>query len=248
MKKILLCISLLIGGVNLSFSQCTPDSQYADSTWGFWPNLVDGLPPAEVGVFYLQVIDFKIPTNASVIDPLYPYPIVSAVLDSIVGLPSGINSECNLTDCFYGGGDQGCASLSGISSDPSGVYPLTIYLTITVNFFVDIPVAYEITDYSLTLNPAVGVSELSKQKFTVEQNSPNPSRDISKIKYTLPTNTSVEVSLYDLVGKKVKSEKFFAEKGNREYVLNTSNMDAGIYMYSIKAYDKVITKRMNVIK
>ena len=246
MKKLILCSLLYLASVQASFSQCTPNPQYADSTFGFWPDLQAGLPPAVLNIPYLQVIDFVIPTNTSEIIPGFPIPISQAILNNITGLPTGLIWQCNQSDCTYPGGDNGCASLSGTTNDTPGIYPLTISLTVSTGLLGDIP--YEVTDYSLTLNSTIGIDEQSKKIFTVSQNSPNPAKDITKIKYSLPSNTAVEISLYDLVGKKIKSEKFFAEKGDREFLLNTSTMEAGIYMYSIKAYDKVITKRMNIVK
>jgi Secretion system C-terminal sorting domain len=248
MKKLILCLSILIGGINTSFSQCTPNPLYATEDWGFWP-LLDGLPNATIDVLYAQVIDFKLPTNTNVIDPELDFVITSAVLDSVTGLPVGIDWQCNAADCTYDGGEQGCATLSGVTAGPIGVYPLKIYITIITNVFgFPVPLPYTDTTFSLTVDGAIGINEEVKKNFSVLQNSPNPAKDITKIKYALPSNTLVELSVFDLVGKKVKSEKFFAEKGEKEYILNTSAMEAGIYMYSVKAYDKVITKRMNVIK
>ena len=52
-----------------SNAQCTPDPLYADSIYGAWPDTVTNFVSGQVGVAYIQVLDFKLPLDAGDVDP-----------------------------------------------------------------------------------------------------------------------------------------------------------------------------------
>ena len=138
MKKLI----LLFFSINiLAFSsnaQCVPDPLYFDSIYGAWPDTITNFGPGQVGVFYTQILDFKLPTDAGDIDPQYiglGITIDSAVLASVAGLPPGISYACNTSTCSWLGGSQGCAAITGTPTT-TGTYDIVISLDgwITVFF------------------------------------------------------------------------------------------------------------------
>ncbi|RPI19630.1 MAG: T9SS C-terminal target domain-containing protein [Ignavibacteriae bacterium] len=104
---------------------------------------------------------------------------------------------------------------------------------------------------SLVPNPLVGVvhnTELPKD-YKIHQNYPNPFNPTSKIKYEIPKNSYVVMSVFDISGKLVKTlvnEKQNA--GSYEVRFDGSNLSSGTYFYRINADGFVDVKKMILIK
>ena len=64
MKNIII-FTLLLPICSLVHSQCVPDAQYSDSTWGIWPDTAQNFISGNTGVYYEQIVNFKLPTDAS---------------------------------------------------------------------------------------------------------------------------------------------------------------------------------------
>jgi hypothetical protein len=80
-------------------------------------------------------------------------------------------------------------------------------------------------------------------------NYPNPFNPITTIRYELPKNIKVNISVYDILGRKVKElvneEK---EAGRYEIQFNAGNLSSGCYFYRIITKDFVKTMKMMVVK
>ena len=95
----------------------------------------------------------------------------------------------------------------------------------------------------------VGVPE----KFNISQNYPNPFNPVTKIDFDLPFDSKVQISLYDITGRELKSlinEQRTA--GYHTLQFNATDLSSGIYFYRIItksfAKDFVMTKKMAVVK
>src|SRR5690606_16602981 len=90
----------------------------------------DSLPCVERTVFYDQTIQYAFPSSINLGDfiPNLPFPYVliidSVVIDTVYGLPNGINYVSNPVGGKFKGGQKGCALMSGTTTDPAGSYPL----------------------------------------------------------------------------------------------------------------------------
>ena len=62
MKKIVLILTLCFSYV-ISYSQCSPNSLYQDSTYNIWPDTIQNLPHITQGVSYYTKIELKTPTT-----------------------------------------------------------------------------------------------------------------------------------------------------------------------------------------
>ena len=58
MKNLIILNSILFS-VLFSYSQCTPDSIYADSTFGVWPTPTTNFPPGEIGVQNYEIVNLR---------------------------------------------------------------------------------------------------------------------------------------------------------------------------------------------
>ncbi len=85
--------------------------------------------------------------------------------------------------------------------------------------------------------------------FSVEQNYPNPFNPITSIKYSIPKDGKVNIKLYDMLGRDVK-ELFEGriEAGVHNLEVNCSDLASGIYIYSIQYDNKLISKKMILLK
>jgi hypothetical protein len=175
MKKLLLVVSIVTTALSSAYSQsCTPGANYADSTFGAWPDTIQNFPPAETGVLYTTDLNFKVPTDAGDVDPaLAGSTIESFTVDAVTGLPSGFSYSCNVATCEYLGGENGCAQITGTCGTP-GVYNITIEVTgviIVFGFPVDAP--YTFTGYKIVVGTA-GTIEAIINPIGVY---PNPASD-----------------------------------------------------------------------
>ena len=87
--------------------------------------------------------------------------------------------------------------------------------------------------------------ELSDDAIVLDQNAPNPFSDQTNIHYYIPENAGeVEIIFMDYTGKTIKKVSIL-EKGEGSVTVYASNLNAGLFSYSIVADGKVMeTKRM----
>ncbi len=83
--------------------------------------------------------------------------------------------------------------------------------------------------------------------FELSQNMPNPSNGNTTIVYNLPSNERVSLIVRDLTGRVVSvSNEGVRPAGKNMINLNTSDLGAGIYTYTITAGSSSLTKEMMV--
>jgi len=98
----------------------------------------------------------------------------------------------------------------------------------------------------------VGISNISNGipgKYSLEQNYPNPFNPQTKIKFALPKDEFVKISIFDISGRivgNIVNEKLTA--GTYEAPFNGSSFASGTYFYKIEAGSFVETKKMILIK
>jgi len=85
--------------------------------------------------------------------------------------------------------------------------------------------------------------------FSLCQNYPNPFNPKTWVKYSIPTETIVELDIFNLKGQKV--EKLVYEKQKQgEYTAtwDASSYGSGVYLYRLKANGNTITRKMMLMK
>ena len=200
MKKLLLSIAVITFGASAAMAQCTPDitapaPNYADSTFGAWPDTTTNFVSGTVGVPYTQELQFKVPLDAGDVDPLLAgSTIQSFTVDNVVGLPPGLSYACNISNCEFQGGSVGCALLSGTPTT-AGTYEVSIEVTGVILIFgfpADAP--YTFVGYEINIGTA-GEVELVYNPFKVV---PNPANDKINIQGLSKFNvTDIEITNMD---------------------------------------------------
>ena len=105
-------------------------------------------------------------------------------------------------------------------------------------------------DMQLLINPV----ELLPKIFALHQNYPNPFNPVTTLRYDLPENGYVNITIYDMLGRKVKTLiNQTQDAGYRSVIWDATNdygkpVSAGIYLYQIQAGEYISTKKMALLK
>ncbi|MDP3024809.1 MAG: T9SS type A sorting domain-containing protein [candidate division Zixibacteria bacterium] len=110
------------------------------------------------------------------------------------------------------------------------------------------------TSTSITVTVVVANQSLLPEAFSLSQNYPNPFNPQTVIKYTLPKDCHVELTIYNTLGQKVKTlVNQYQSAGYKMVHWNSTNdkgneVSSGIYFYKIKAGRYTDVKKMMVLK
>ena len=104
---------------------------------------------------------------------------------------------------------------------------------------------------------ATGVNRMNDAaqfNFTLLQNYPNPFNPVTTIHYSLPENSDVKLTIYDVKGREVsvlveqnQNAGSFTVKWNGTNAIG-QKLPTGIYFYKIQANNFVTTKKMVFMK
>jgi hypothetical protein len=92
------------------------------------------------------------------------------------------------------------------------------------------------------------------QSFVLHQNYPNPFNPITQIKYELPKALLVNITIYDMIGRQIRTLINNQQTAGYKSVLwNATNdagqpVSAGLYLYTIQAGDFRQIKKMVLLK
>lgn len=96
-------------------------------------------------------------------------------------------------------------------------------------------------NYAKVVYTYIPVTDVNEEQsvvntFALDQNYPNPFNPTTSFEYSLPFESAVEISVFNILGEKVSelvNEQITA--GNHSVNFNASNLVSGIYIYTIKA-------------
>lgn len=102
-------------------------------------------------------------------------------------------------------------------------------------------------DQRFVYSPVVSAILDGKETFSLEQNYPNPFRNETVIKFTLPRAAKVNLSLFDMNGRLVKVLVNEAkESGTHTVSLNSTILSSGLYYYKIQTGDNSAVKKLTI--
>lgn len=260
MKRILLLASTIFSLTAMT-AQCTADYDFGEATFGVSPDpeIGESFEVGIVGVPYVDDIHILVPTEAADIDESLPagIPIDSLQLisvDLIMGgmtyTPEevGLTINCNNNgdsglSCSFLGGNQYCARLEGTPT-MSGTFQLVINVLGWTDFFGPQSQEVAFDQYTLIINNDVAVNELTALSIDLGQNIPNPASTLTTIPFNTNTAGTVELSVINLLGEVLIQELVDGKRGENNAKIDVSNLDNGIYLYSIESNGKKLTKRL----
>jgi hypothetical protein len=106
------------------------------------------------------------------------------------------------------------------------------------------------TDGRYEYSPVIEVEFGAPKEFKLNQNYPNPFNPSTKISFSLPVESNVSLTIYNMIGEKVLdaiANQVF-EAGVYDYNFDGSKLSSGIYFYTIKTDKFSQTKKMLMIK
>jgi hypothetical protein len=112
-------------------------------------------------------------------------------------------------------------------------------------FTVAIDGGYAMSTFSEALIPEV---------FALHQNYPNPFNPVTTLRYDLPENSYVNVTVYDMIGREVRTlVNTTQDAGFKSVIWDATNdygkpVSAGVYLYKIQAGEYISTKKMVLLK
>jgi len=87
------------------------------------------------------------------------------------------------------------------------------------------------------------------EEYSLEQNYPNPFNPVTKIKFVIPEESFVELKIYNVLGKEVRTlindER---PAGYYEVNFDAQGLPSGVYLYKMKAGSFSDTKKMILLK
>lgn len=87
------------------------------------------------------------------------------------------------------------------------------------------------------------------QNIILYPNYPNPFNPITKIRYSVPCLTRIQIKVYDVLGNEIETlvneEK---PAGNYEIIWNAVNLPSGVYFYQMRAGDFTQIQKMILLK
>ncbi len=217
-------------------AQCTPGANFGDSIYGAWPDTVVNFPSAMQNDWYSTDLNFAVPVDAGLIDANYTGATISKfVVNSVSGLPTGLTYSCNISNCTYLGGSNGCAQISGICPTP-GIYNIQINLTATVIAFgAPLPVSRSFTGYKIEVGTA-GTITLLQKDITF---APNPASN--EVSMSGLISAGIEsISIYNTNGQLVKS----VETNSYDKVdVNITDLNEGVYLVHLEGINGTLVKK-----
>ena len=93
----------------------------------------------------------------------------------------------------------------------------------------------------------VDISNLND--FQLYQNYPNPFNPSTKIKYYIPQNSFVKITLHDILGSEIRTlVNENAQPGNYEIILDGSDLSSGMYFVRLSSENIQKTLKISLIK
>ncbi len=186
----------------------------------------------------------------------------SLVLDSAaqIGPPEG-SEEYNVM--IHGQAGNGGKS-AFMAFDPIALNTVPSYYWVGASYYWNVLAGH--TACPTDASPLVSVYEALKEIVSVEDdfeqptafslrgNYPNPFNPVTNIQYVLHTDMHVEIRIYDVLGRGVKTLLNAQQTAGEQIVQWDSRNDlgipvaAGVYLYQIQAGEFVQTKKMVLLK
>ena len=111
----------------------------------------------------------------------------------------------------------------------------------------------EVTDAAGLNSVTLPVAQ-TVQTFELQQNYPNPFNPDTKIRYQIPGRSKVTLTVYDILGQKVKTLVDREQTGGSYEIIwngtddRQNKMPSGVYLYRLENNQQVLTRKMVLIR
>lgn len=109
-----------------------------------------------------------------------------------------------------------------------------------------------IVNMGINVVPVIGINNQSTElpkEYELKQNYPNPFNPDTKIEFSIPKSSNVELKIYDVLGREVATlVNDFKQAGNYSVDFKGDKFASGVYFYTLRSGNFVETKKMVLIK
>ena len=146
-------------------------------------------------------------------------------------------------------------NLKGLTAEEGYAYVITAYSggTTGESYLLDKQKSVQITN-SATDRLTLTKKKIIPKEFSVFQNYPNPFNPATEIRYQLEEDSNVEISIYNVMGQKVKTLVSEKQKPGMYKIrwdgqnASGSKLSSGVYIYTVIAGKHKVVKKMLLIK
>jgi hypothetical protein len=86
-------------------------------------------------------------------------------------------------------------------------------------------------------------------EFSLSQNYPNPFNPVTKIEYSIPEESNISLTVFNILGQKVAElVNGNVKAGNHSVTFNASKFGSGVYYYRLESGNNVQIKKMILLK
>ena len=246
----------------------------ASNKIGVYPDSATNFVSGTVGVAYVQNITVKVPkdTTSSGITFCFNRFVLSTPTGTTnYNLPPGLilgsstaavaNGTVNgAASLKFPGNANNCASIYGTPTT-AGSYTLSMlvdaYATPAFGTCPANPVvgngskvsSQTLNYYIINIAPnnPVGLRDIGNDKMSLSQNFPNPSSLTTDIKFYVEGQDNATITIYNMLGGIASQQTIKTVSGENTVTINSYELAAGTYMYTLKYKGASATKRMIVL-
>lgn len=131
----------------------------------------------------------------------------------------------------------------------------TMYFCINVGMWTDGPeypydiVVDEISLLDSAATPPSVIEQIRVNTDELLKNYPNPFNEITTITYSVPERGDISLAVYNSLGKEVATlVNETKERGTYKVPFNASDLNSNLYFCRLKMNDKVVTRKMILLK
>lgn len=184
--------------------------------------------------------------------------------------PAGSGApKSNMTRLVIPGDSLACVKVSGNvpAGTPAGTNPLVISLRVYTSNLHSANIALEallpsiypgrktdtltnISDYRIVVYPTpcwpTQVLNFQEKTFELTGAVPNPADGITRIEYASKVPSTVQLRLVNALGAVVNEQNMQAREGMNHFTLDTRQLAAGVYTYTVSDGRNSVSKRLQI--
>jgi hypothetical protein len=107
---------------------------------------------------------------------------------------------------------------------------------------------YKTNDTTCVDLTLVGIEDMTQNGVVLMQNIPNPTSAQTEISFTLPEPGNCVITLRNTLGEQILSTQMSGQTGKNTFNFDASNLEQGIYFYTLEYKEVVLTRRLSVIR
>jgi len=241
-------------------STCTLDPVFvASPNYGIWPDSATNFASGQVGVPYAQNITIKVPLDTV----MPPIKVCFTRFELLVppsypnyNLPPGLTLTGNPSNLKFPANANSCALISGTPTT-AGSYTLHFQVDVYGNTILSsqscpTPVnpnsgskitTQTIDYYVINISPEASIQQY--QNISNLSIFPNPASDKINISFNSIVSDNFQFTLFDITGKTLINQNIKSTIGENKTTIDVSELDNGIYFYTIS--NSVISQSNKII-